>query len=143
MSTTANYAIIDSGTSMLIMSTTDYATWQSTVYSGTWVTGANGIQGFPCSGISSVPTLGFQFSTYTYTIQNSNSVTYDGTNCYPQVTGGLDPSNGDPPMILGDQFCTSFYIQFDTDNSRIGIMSVTSNPLTGSIQGPLVEEASE
>ena len=27
MSTTANYAIVDSGTTMIVMSTTDYATW--------------------------------------------------------------------------------------------------------------------
>jgi len=128
---------------MIIMSTTDYATWQSTVYSGTWTTNSNGIQGFPCSGISSSPSLGFSFSGFTLTIQNANSVTYDGTYCYPQVTGGLDPSSGDPPLVLGDQFCTSFYIQFDTDNTRVGFKTNPGNPLTGSIQVHSVQETSE
>lgn len=110
ISSSTNYGIIDSGTSMIILSNTDYSTYQSTLYSGSWVSGTNGIQGYPCSGISGVPSLAFTFSSYTYTVQNANFVTYDGTYCYPQVTGGLDPSNGDPPVILGDQFCTSFYI---------------------------------
>jgi len=78
----------------------DYANWQAQINtilglsSSDWASVSDPVSGialnsFPCSDVSVVPTLAFTFSSYTYTLSNSNwmdtTIVNSQTYCVPKI----------------------------------------------------------
>jgi len=80
------------------------------VYNGTWVDGGAGIKGFPCSSIHENPSLGLNFPEHSYLLGNAIVYSFDNEICFPNVAGGGKATTSGIPIILGDQFCISYYI---------------------------------
>lgn len=87
------------------------------------------LYGIPCTNISDIPDLGFIFKETEYQLSSSNWVAFQMVNqtqyCFFKVRGQLHPNNI-PPLVLGEPFMQSFYVQFDLDNSNVGIYAGSS-----------------
>lgn len=104
-------AIIDSGTSLLVMPTA-IATKLG------WTQKENIID---CSKVDTLPTLTFNIDGSDYTLTGKEYVLNIAGTCLVGVMGMDLPATNPVKFILGDVFMRKYYVHFDYTQERIGI----------------------
>jgi len=145
---TVQEAVIDSGTSVIIVGQQDWPYFKDairSVDSSCVYSSSTGYLTCNCgseTSISNYPTLSFKFGgkllSQSYDITPDQYIAYQDGACYILVSE-LD---GTDFWILGDTFMVNYYTDFDEDNMEIGFMktSTTGSPklLLNMILGTLV-----
>ncbi|GAA5837385.1 hypothetical protein JCM3766R1_000431 [Sporobolomyces carnicolor] len=113
-------AIVDSGTTLIVVPTSDAQNFYAAVPGAAPYSGGGGYYTFPCS---SVPSVSFTFpgGTTAWTIPQSmfnlGRVSSTSSQCVGSIVGQDVGLNG---WILGDRFMSSVYTTFDVGNNRVG-----------------------
>jgi len=127
----ATYCSLDSSQPLILMTGRDFNKLNET-FTTAYTSANNGKQpqwvfmrieefstslfGLPCNSNTDFPSIGFIFEDYEYRVNPSNLFfdrEIEGVKyCFLKAKGTLHPNNN-PPLILGQPFLHSFYVQFD------------------------------
>jgi len=126
---TARKAIIDSGTSLIAVSTADMAKLAAKV-------GAKQLAPIPplnkeytidCK--AEAPNIDFVIGGKTYTLTKEDYLLNNGGKCLFGFTGMDIPAPAGPLYILGDVFMRAHYVKFDIDQKRLGFAQIKKNAM--------------
>merc|ERR1712232_1423086 len=118
--TSVRKAIVDSGTSLLVVATADMAKLAAKV-------GATRMAPFPplnkeykidCN--APAPDLDFVIGGKTYALTKEDYILKEGGTCLFGVMAMDVPRPAGPLYILGDVFMRKYYVKFDIDGKRMG-----------------------
>merc|ERR1712070_564419 len=122
--TSVRKAIVDSGTSLLAVPTSDMAKLAVAV-------GAKKVLPIPpfnkeytvdCN--SAGPDIDVVIGGNSYTLKKEDYIIKDQTMCLFGVTGLDVPAPAGPLYILGDVFMRAHYVKFDVGNKRLGFAQI-------------------
>nr|QCC30103.1 secreted aspartic protease [Rhodotorula taiwanensis] len=111
-------AIADTGTTLIVVPTSDAQTFWSSVPGAAPYSGGGGYYTFPCN---SAPSVTFQFpgssTKWPVPYLNLGTVSYGSNQCVGAIVG---QDSGLNAWILGDSFLKGVYSTFDFANNRVG-----------------------
>jgi len=118
--TSCRKAIVDSGTSLLAVPTSDFKKIAEAV-------GAKPVAPFPplnkeytvdCNSVG--PDVEFVIGGKSYVLKKEDYVLNEGGKCLLGFLGLDVPAPAGPLYILGDVFMRKYYVKFDVDNKQLG-----------------------
>jgi len=136
--TSVRKAIVDSGTSLMIVATADMAKLAAKV-------GAKPLAPFPplnkeykmdCN--ASAPDLDFVIGGKKYTLTKEDYILNQGGTCLFGFSAMDIPAPAGPLYILGDVFMRAHYVKFDVQNKRMGFATIKKGVSTVSVQEVVV-----
>jgi len=122
----ATKAIVDSGTSLMVMPSDEIKSLAATV-------GATVVSKIPPFNreyfmtCDTGPTIDFIIGGNTYALTASDYGLDSGGQCLFAFQGMDIPAPVGPLIILGDVFMRAHYVKFDVDNARIGFASIVKS----------------
>merc|ERR1711957_968275 len=124
--TSCRKAIVDSGTSLLVVPSADLAKIVAAV-------GAKPLAPFPplnreltfdCAGAA--PDFDIVIAGKTYTLTKDDYALKSGGKCILAIQAMDIPAPAGPLYILGDVFMRKFYVKFDVGNKQMGFATMKS-----------------
>lgn len=118
--TSVRKAIVDSGTSLLIVPTEDMKTIAAAVGAKPLgpIAPLNREYTFDCN--ADAPDFDIVIGGQTYTLTKEDYALRNGGKCVLGVSGMDIPAPSGPLIILGDIFMRAWYVKFDEGNKRLG-----------------------
>lgn len=136
--TTCRKAIVDSGTSLLAVPTSDIKVIGAAVgakqvlpippFNKEWMLDCN----------TPGPDLVVQIKGKDYTMKKADYVLNEGGQCLLAVTGLDVPAPAGPLYILGDVFMRTYYVKFDVDKRRLGFAQIVKGVSVASSESIVV-----
>merc|ERR1712226_418384 len=122
--TSVRKAIVDSGTSLLAVPTSDIKKIADLVGAKPLgpIPPLNKEYTFDCN--SSAPDFEIVIAGKTYTLTKDDYALKNGGQCVLGMTGMDVPAPAGPLYILGDVFMRKFYVKFDEGNKRLGFATL-------------------
>lgn len=122
--TSCRKAIVDSGTSLLAVPTTDIAKIVALVGAKPLGPFAPLNKEFTLNCNATAPDLDIVVGGNTYTLTKADYTLPDGGVCLLGMTGMDIPAPVGPLYILGDVFMRAHYVKFDVGNKRLGFAQI-------------------
>ncbi|OQR90459.1 aspartyl protease family A01A [Achlya hypogyna] len=131
----ASIAVLDSGTSLLLLPLAEYAavvTQLCTAMGGCEDGAAR--SSLSCSDCrhGDFPPLTFTLGTTAFTLQGSDYVRCEFNTCMPQIDKSTSSF-----IVLGDIFMRAYYTAFDVTHRRIGLACLNDGRCAGGLKPPL------
>lgn len=121
--TTADYAVLDTGTSLIVAPPDDYSYIVKQLEQDYKVHIVDGNLAFSCSDTSDMPDMELTLGSYDFKLKSSTIFLYEDGLCYFLV------ESADVYFwVLGDVFLRNYYAIYDMDNMRVGLVgSITGD----------------
>lgn len=128
--TSCRKAIVDSGTSLLAVPSSDMAKIVAAVGAKPLgpVAPLNKEYTFDCNGAA--PDFDITIAGKTYTLTKEDYSLKNGDQCVLGMQGLDVPAPAGPLYILGDVFMRKFYVKFDLGNTRLGFATLKKSAST-------------
>jgi len=120
--TTVRKAIVDSGTSLLAVPTSDIKAIATAV--GAKAVPLSGGKEYTVDCNTAAPDIEFDIGGKTYTLKKEDYVINEQGQCLLGFTGLDVPAPAGPLYILGDVFMRAYYVKFDVDNKQLGFAKI-------------------
>lgn len=119
----ANYAILDTGTSLLVAPSSDYSYIVKQLSEDYTAYVIDDSLAFSCSSTNDMPNIEFILGKYEFKLPASSIFLYQESLCYLLIEAS-DVSF----WILGDVFLRNYYVIYDMDNEQVGLVgSITKD----------------
>jgi len=131
--TSTRKAIVDSGTSLLIVPTADIKKIAGLVGAKPLgpIAPLNKEYSFDCN--SAAPDFDIVIEGKTYTLTKDDYSLKNGGKCILGMSGMDIPAPAGPLVILGDVFMRKFYVKFDEGNKRLGFATLKASSVSKDI----------
>jgi len=120
--TTVRKAIVDSGTSLLAVPTSDIKAIAAAV--GAKPVPLSGGKEYTVDCNTAAPDIEFDIGGKPYTLKKEDYVINEQGQCLLGFTGLDVPAPAGPLYILGDVFMRAYYVKFDVDNKQLGFAKI-------------------
>lgn len=122
-------AIIDSGTSLIAVSTADMVKLAAKVGAKPLGPIAPLNKEYTVDCKADAPNIDFVIGGKTYTLTKEDYMLNNGGTCLFGFTGMDIPAPAGPLYILGDVFMRAHYVKFDVDQKRLGFAQIKKNAM--------------
>jgi hypothetical protein len=99
------YAILDSGTTMMVIDYNSFFTIFSKINSSLTVTSLNGTYVVDCAKLSTAPVLYLYLNLIPFSLSWTDYILHDGIHCYLAFQPTRASFSGQTTWILGTNFC--------------------------------------
>merc|ERR1712084_121705 len=123
--TSARKAIVDSGTSLLAVPTSDIKAIATAV--GAKAVPLSGGKEYTVDCNTAAPDIEFDIGGKSYTLKKEDYVINEQGQCLLGFTGLDVPAPAGPLYILGDVFMRRYYVKFDVDNKQLGFAQIVKD----------------
>merc|ERR1711865_318482 len=120
--TSVRKAIVDSGTSLMAVPTSDIKSIAAAV--GAKAVPLSGGKEYTVDCDAAGPDIEFIIGGKTYTLKKEDYVINEQGQCLLGFTGLDVPAPAGPLYILGDVFMRRYYVKFDVDNKQLGFAQI-------------------
>merc|ERR1712187_514689 len=120
--TSVRKAIVDSGTSLLAVPSSDIKSIAAAV--GAKAVPLSGGKEYTVDCNAAGPDIEFVIGGKSYTLKKEDYVINEQGQCLLGFTGLDVPAPAGPLYILGDVFMRRYYVKFDVDNKQLGFAKI-------------------
>jgi hypothetical protein len=119
--TVVKYAVLDTGTSLLLAPTADYSYIVKKLKDEYTETIVNDNLAFECDSTSDMPGITFQLGSYDFELSAASIFYYESSLCYLLID-----SSSVSHWVLGDVFLREYYVIYDMAHEQVGLVGSIS-----------------